>query len=953
MDLINVHIIGPPYVEWKDARVNFPYKKAEALFYYLCVQKSAGRDQIVQILWDESTEASGRKNLREAIYQIRKLFGNDILVTEGNHTVSLNPQYLPKIDWDSLNSDTVLECSHNVVLEHFYVKHSYAFEEWMNTLREQFTQLYAESARQKLYHADAAKDIQKIQHYANLLIRQDPYNEDLYYEAMDIYAVNGCYGAAIKLYSNLSKLLKEELDVEPSPKVTQLYQRISNMEEGLPQPKETKANSFFGRSEELYMITEDFFKYCRGESDSCNYIIQGESGVGKTALLDCLTPIIDAQNFLILRTSCYKDETDFFLRPWRDIFRTIVQYDKKGMFPGISDKMDYMQKSFITGLDFGEELRTGYFTYQRLEETILSLFAAITQHTPVALFIDDIQWMDSMSFQLLNRILLTAGLDKIILFASSSEFYREKIADSLSSLFQRDLIRFLYLHCFTLDETRQIIEEKLPQLELTDGKLNKLYQLTHGNAFFLYESISLIQEKGYTLELTPKAATVIHNRLLSLSDDELTVLNCISIFPEKVCVKDIRLLMPLSQLEILECLENLQKRHLIQETTTDWNVYYSFVHGMLKDYVYEHQSTGRRTQYHQILAEYYENALCTQNHLSLMPLIIYHYERARNQLKTYQYKVHYLHDFYTVVHESFPILDTDVEYTQEFLGIMPTSIDMVALAQEIIQWNDYSPEANKLKMEMYYIIGRYDISVGEYEQGIPHLQKAMDLSHQLDDISLRLNCYKQMLFYGIQVQKPEILEEYLEKAFALIQPEENPYQYGVFLRQKGIYHIIQKDYDNALKVLNNALHIFENKAPGHRRHSMNIAACYNYIGDVWKYQKEYETAYSYYQTAIKTNTEKIVTNGLGQFYSNAGQMLFWMKDYTQAQIYLEKSLSLLQKYGYQWGLERVLAYLSLLKLTTGKKEEALDYYEQACTVSRKIRNPETEALLEKLKCSLS
>ena len=70
---ISVHLLGRPYVEVDGERVNFPYKKAEGFFYYLCVKKTAtkGRNHIRALGADN--ENVGRKNLREAVYQIKKL----------------------------------------------------------------------------------------------------------------------------------------------------------------------------------------------------------------------------------------------------------------------------------------------------------------------------------------------------------------------------------------------------------------------------------------------------------------------------------------------------------------------------------------------------------------------------------------------------------------------------------------------------------------------------------------------------------------------------------------------------------------------------------------------------------------------------------------------------------------------------------------------------------------
>ena len=53
---ISVHLLGRPYVEVDGERVNFPYKKAEGFFYYLCVKKTATREEIIYVLWGADNE---------------------------------------------------------------------------------------------------------------------------------------------------------------------------------------------------------------------------------------------------------------------------------------------------------------------------------------------------------------------------------------------------------------------------------------------------------------------------------------------------------------------------------------------------------------------------------------------------------------------------------------------------------------------------------------------------------------------------------------------------------------------------------------------------------------------------------------------------------------------------------------------------------------------------------
>lgn len=132
---ISVHLLGRPYVEVDGERVNFPYKKAEGFFYYLCVKKTATREEIIYVLWGADNENVGRKNLREAVYQIKKLLGKEILVTAGHTSISLNPECMPDIDWDHISEENILENEEEGFLSHFMIKNSYEYEEWITSMQ--------------------------------------------------------------------------------------------------------------------------------------------------------------------------------------------------------------------------------------------------------------------------------------------------------------------------------------------------------------------------------------------------------------------------------------------------------------------------------------------------------------------------------------------------------------------------------------------------------------------------------------------------------------------------------------------------------------------------------------------------------------------------------------------------------------------------------------------------
>lgn len=946
---ISVHLLGRPYVEVDGERVNFPYKKAEGFFYYLCVKKTATREEIIYVLWGADNENVGRKNLREAVYQIKKLLGKEILVTNGHTSISLNPECMPDIDWDHISEESILEQEEEGFLSHFMIKNSYEFEEWVSSMQEQYNQAFIKCAREKLYDADAVKDVELIQKYGNILLKHDPYNEKLYYEIMDIYAINGNYNMAIKLYYDLEKVLADELGVEPSSEVKELFHRIFNVKGNASQEAASWDVPFLGRTAEIYQISECIVGSGKNRCPQC-VAICGEDGVGKSALLDKARQMVKGYQVIPLYAACYKEESEFFLRPWNDIFWEVDQCVENGLLErSLSAEEEEQLNRFFKGNVLNREKPMERLTYQIMEHTILDMFRKIVEKHKVVLFFDDIQWMDAMSYQLLSRIILTLGTERILLMCTYNQNHDVEVMESLEKLMKKDCLHVISLNPFTGEETEELLRKHLPDLDGEPQKRKNIYQMTDGNAFFLMELINLIKEKGYTLEKSQKTNNVIKSRLAGLPELENEVLDCMSLFPEKVSIEEIELLLPrVDRLTLVRVLEKLRERHLLKEVLVGWNVFYKFKHQVFREYIYERQSEGKKRMYHHILAEYYESRGKSRENFGYLPMIIHHYEKSHNMVKAYQYKIQYLKEYYTIINENFPVLHWEIEYGDDSYGVTSRADEMLRLAEDVIHFDGDSHQLQGMKMEMYYVKGRFDIAVGDYESGIFNIKESMNLAETLGDVKALLNNFKQMIFYGIQVEDLPLVKKYVEEGLSLVNMQEQD-ERAAFMRLKGWYLLYEARYEEARQTLTEARLIFENCSPKDSRYQMSIAACYGYIGDTCRAMGDLQSSLSYYKIAIEKGSGKVVTNGLGQFYSGAGQVYYLQGRYREAREYLEKAVACFERYGYYWGLERAEAYLALVLFEKGDVSGAREHYHKSVKLSEKINNPTTIRVLKEMK----
>ena len=815
-------------------------------------------------------------------------------------------------------------------------------------MQEQYNRRIVKAVKKKLKEANTQKNMGQIQKYGNMLIRQDPYNEELYYEIMEIYAAGGNYNMAIKLYYDLEKTLSEDLGVEPSGEITQLFHRIFNVKGNVSQPGEIWNVSFVGRTEEIYLISQCVNGTGPSAIPQC-VAIAGEEGVGKTALLNKAAQMLKGYQRLILQANCYKEEKEFYLRPWNDIFWEMEQCGENGLFDqDLIRKEEQQIHQLIMGASEEKKNGPGQPSFQSVERVTIEMCRKITQSHRLVLFFDDIQWMDPMSFQLLNRLLLTVGTDKILVICTYDQNSDQEIMEAMEKLIRQDLLRIIYLEPFTKQETEELLHRFLPQLDGEKKKRDQIYEMSEGNAFFLMEMINYIKEKGFTLEMSPKAHNVIKARLAGLPETENQVLNCLSVFPEKTAIEELELLLPdMDRLTLIRALEKLQERHLIKESLIGWNIFYEFVHRVFRECIYERQSQGQRRLYHQMLAEYYEKQGNVKANLAGLPMVIYHYEKCHNRAKVYEYKIAYLSEYYTLINENFPVLHWGLEEAEEEPLLVAGAPQIMDLAEEVIRLSDTSPKVREMKMKMYYVKGRYNIAQGEYEPGLTCIEQSIRLARELKNKKTLLNSYKQMCFYGIQVEEPELVKEYVDKGFTLLKEGEKEDQ-GVFTRLLGWYYLYRKDYQKAEENFRRSIEIFQKTESEDGCFHISIAACYGYLGDLYREQGKLEQAAEYYEKALETGKDKVMTNGLGQFYSGLGQVRLLQENYEEGEKYLLQAVECLKRHGYYWGREKAEACLAILLLKKGRTEEARKYYEESRRISEKMKNPSTEQLLQEI-----
>ena len=212
-------------------------------------------------------------------------------------------------------------------------------EKYRQVVQEALQNLISRLGRENSYHAAIP--------YARKLIELDPFNEVANIELMHFLAKVGQRGAALYHYDTYCGLLKEELAIEPSDEMKNLYRQIQSGEfkasalinhpehdaqEIVTLPIKNKKltfqdseTPFVDRKRELTWLNKHFQQVLQGQGKMA--FIKGEAGSGKSFLIkefarnaQCSYP-----NLIVATGICsvFIGEGDIF-QPFRDVLEALL-----------------------------------------------------------------------------------------------------------------------------------------------------------------------------------------------------------------------------------------------------------------------------------------------------------------------------------------------------------------------------------------------------------------------------------------------------------------------------------------------------------------------------------------------------------------------------------------------------------------------------------------------------
>ncbi len=645
----------------ENRRVDFGSPRVRSLFAYLVLHRGEriDRRRLAFLLWPRATESAARRNLRQYLHRVRRaleahISPDTLLYADGSVVCILENAPL-WVDVEAFAFGTRPDASLPEVERAIQLYRedllSDLYDEWCEEPRQHWRQRYLQSlerlARGWLQNGDPARARQ----YALQWTQAEPLDEAAHRLVMQACLALGQRHQAIQQYRLLCETLEAELQTTPAPETQALYARIQDNASVLqpapprsprPAPLKPPDIPLCGRKHELQMLETAFEHAAQGNGKFI--LVTGEAGIGKTRLMQ--EALHRHEQWVNLPTSANELESMTPYAPVRRLLKSAVSY----LPPALLQSPPHWL-TLLSGLS--PELRTRlpyaeHITSTRPEDGMLLLdalanFFLLLDEVPLCLVLDNLHWADSQTWDWVAALAQRAPQSRLLVIGlCRREDLTEERRRFLRALERSQLVEEIALPRLNREETAALAAHLLETPKPEASLLERLYQETEGNPFFIIETVRALQEgthptggqvrlAGETafVGLPPAIQRVIESRLDRLSPQDrewLGVAACIG----RACT--FSLLSEVTQAEeedLIAALETWVQRGLMRETEDG----YDFSHDKIRQVVYAGLSRARRQYIHRRIAEVLERVIPPVD----VHLLAYHYARSDRPLDALPY----------------------------------------------------------------------------------------------------------------------------------------------------------------------------------------------------------------------------------------------------------------------------------------------------------------------------
>jgi tetratricopeptide (TPR) repeat protein len=268
-------------------------------------------------------------------------------------------------------------------------------------------------------------------------------------------------------------------------------------------------------------------------------------------------------------------------------------------------------------------------TRTRLYEALVRLVQALAERNPVVLFVDDVQWADAASMDVLQyatRRWAESQTAVLVLVTLRSESLADgpTLGEWLAGLRRGADVVDVELGPLSLEDTLHLLQRLAGTDKGVAGVGGWLFRETGGQPFFLIETLRALIDRGLLVRrraaqansalgvqvlegdlaamhglLPPGIRDVVAARLARLSTDARAILSAGAVLGHKFTFEQVCRVTELSENVCLRALEDASRAHMLGEVDAGSGAgAYSFTHDKIRDVVIAETGGARLRVYH-------------------------------------------------------------------------------------------------------------------------------------------------------------------------------------------------------------------------------------------------------------------------------------------------------------------------------------------------------------------
>lgn len=606
---------------------------------------------------------------------------------------------------------------------------------------------------------------------------------------------------------------------------------------------------------------------------------------------------------------------------------------------------------------------------ERMFESLSWHVQVIAQERPLAIFIDDIQWVDIASLHLLHYLARTTRASPVVLLCTCRPEdidFGGPLSRALQEMGRERLLFRLPLRRLPPEPVRLMAGELfgMDPGNVPPDFLARLQSETEGNPFFVEEVLRSLVDEGMVgrpgspapalddIRIPSRVEDVVLRRVGRLGEADREVLGFAAAIGSQFDFELLRRASRLDEMELASSLERVVKSGLVSEDLR-------FDHGMVREVLYKRIPPFKLAVMHKRLGLALED-MHPEDAAEASSALSHHFSKGNVPDKAVQYSVmagerarlrsapdEALRHFSTALY--FVENSEDREGTEKRaleLRLLLSLEELCATTAELERGIEYARRAARVAEglgdrrtlgRIQRDLGDLYLGTGEWEQALAHYRLALEVAEASGDragSSAALRALGNLQFRtGDYAGATGYHQQSLSLASGLPDAEGDPLRMLAYIELANVY-TEKGDFDTATGYYERAMDL------GVRTRSQReVATALNNLGDVHLKMDECDLAAEYFEKALGTFREMGTVTDIVVTLCNLGESYARCRDIGRAREYSEEALRYLRRLGEVEVPFQLHQNWGIIYRHQGDFEKSLEHFEAAVEMLRDANMP--------------